>query len=79
MSDDEYRAVVFGTADDHSHAADLLGKLNERSPYETGVCPGCGERVEFQQLDVSQPGGPVEKVSGRWQCRTPGCKYGEPA
>ena len=51
---------------------------DEMSPYETGVCPSCGQRVQFQELDITKPGGYRETISGRWQCRTVGCKYGEP-
>src|SRR5690242_12489584 len=50
----------------------------ELSPYETGVCPGCGQPVVMAQCDVTVAGGPVERIDGRWMCRTIGCKYGEP-
>lgn len=49
------------------------------TPYQTGVCPACEQPVTFQELDSTQPGGYRETVSGRWICRTIGCKYGEPA
>jgi hypothetical protein len=52
---------------------------DERSPYETGVCPACGEQVAFARIDVTLAAGPVEYISGRWMCRTVGCRYGLPA
>ena len=48
-------------------------------PYETGVCPECGRLVEIEWVDATAPGGYVDRVPGRWLCRTVGCKYGEPA
>jgi hypothetical protein len=43
-------------------------------------CPGCGNSVDQDWLDVTDPPNrhPKEFVSGRWTCRTVGCEYGPP-
>lgn len=60
------------------HYRPRLSELRPPSPYETGVCPECGRLVEIEWVDATMPGGYVERVPGRWACRTVGCKYGEP-
>jgi len=44
------------------------------------ACPGCGERVEQDWVDVTdRPDAPKQFVPGWWACWTEGCEYGPPA